>query len=335
MWQAGPTNTLVDVKGLSIGAAEDAEARTGTSVIVFDEPATASVSILGQAPGTRESALLDPSRTVAAIDALVLSGGSAFGLSAAGAVMQELATAGRGYEAAGHRVPIVPAAILFDLANDGSKPADLSSLYAYLGKQAWSARTTKAVRLGATGAGAGATTGGGPGGLGSASCVFDKSAPKQLAGHTIAALVAVNAVGSPYLGDGPHFRAAPFELNGEFGGFGMPEHLPDPALPRMKTLAKPGDNTTIGCVATSLTLTKAACHGLAIAGQDGIAAAIYPAHTSLDGDLIFAASTGSGQTLDDPALLALVQAAATATMARAIARGVHAATKALAAPSQT
>lgn len=310
-----------------VGQAEDRSARTGTSVIVFDAPAIASVSILGQAPGTRDMALLDPGRTVDGIDALVFSGGSAFGLAAADPVMGALAKAGRGFAVGDARVPIVPAAILFDLTNGGEKPDDLGALYRELGKQAFVSLSNNP-KIGAVGAGAGATTGSGSGtlgtgGLGMASTVFGVDAPQALQGKTVAALVAVNAVGSPYFGDGPHLRAAPFELNGEFGGLGIGT-LPGDPTPRMKTLVQPGQNTTIGCVITDIALDKRGCHSLAIAGQDGIASAIYPAHTALDGDLVVGVSTTTANLTSDPALIALLQAASTATMARAIARGVHA-----------
>lgn len=333
MWQAGSKNSLCDVAGLMVGQAEDRSTRTGTSVIVFDTPATASVSILGQAPGTRDMALLDPSRTVDGIDALVFSGGSAFGLAAADPVMSALAKAGRGFAVGDARVPIVPAAILFDLTNGGEKPDDLCALYRKLGEQAF-ASLSKEPKIGTVGAGAGATTGAGTGGLGQgglgqgglgmASTVLGKDAPQALQGKTVAALVAVNAIGSPYFGDGPHLRAAPFELNGEFGWLGTGT-LPSDPTPRMKTLVQPGQNTTIGCVITDIALDKRGCHSLAIAGQDGIASAIYPAHTALDGDLVVGASTVTANPMFDPALIALLQAAGTATMARAIARGVHAA----------
>jgi L-aminopeptidase/D-esterase-like protein len=326
MWHRGMTNGPTDIAGLRVGHASDENAKTGTSVVVFDTPATASVCVLGQAPGTRETELLDPSRTVGQIDALVLSGGSAFGLAAAEPVMAELAKAGRGFQAGSSHVPIVPAAILFDLANNGEKPDDLQALYRELGSIAFKTADADS-QTGSIGAGTGATTGAGKGGLGSASSVFGNDAPEPLRGRAVTALVAVNAIGSPFFGDGPHFRAAPFELDGEFGGLSMPAMCQD-ASPRMKTLAKPGQNTTIGAVITNIALTKRACHSLAIAGQDGIANAIYPAHTSLDGDLVFSASVGEDPAVEEPALLALIQACATATMARAIARGVYAATQA-------
>jgi L-aminopeptidase/D-esterase-like protein len=321
MWHKGKANGPTDIDGVRVGHASDQNAKTGTSVVLFDSPATASVSILGQAPGTRETELLDPSRTVDKIDALVLSGGSAFGLAAAEPVVQELAMAGRGFQAGPARVPIVPAAILFDLANGGKKPDDLQALYRTLGQTAFH-NVSRLPQLGDVGAGAGATIGtGGSGALGTASCVFGEAAPEPLAGKTVAALVAVNAVGSPFLGRGPFLRAWPFELNNEFGGLGAGPV--DPTQLFMKTLAEPGQNTTIGCIITDIALDKRGCHSLAIAGQDGIAAAIHPAHTALDGDLVFGASVATSDSLSDPALLALVQAAVTATMARAIARGIH------------
>lgn len=329
MWHAGPTNSLCDIAGLTLGHGEAPQARTGTSLVVFDTPAKAAVSILGQAPGTRDMALLDPSRTVDGIDALVFSGGSAFGLAAADPVMGALAQSRRGFAVGDARVPIVPAAILFDLTNGGQKPDDLGALYRELGAKAYANLSTPS-QIGAVGAGTGATTGAGngagKGGLGMASAVFGEQAPEALQGRTIAALVAVNAIGSPYLGDGPHLRAAPFEIGDEFGGLGMPATAVA-QTPRMKTLARPGQNTTIGCIVTDIALEKRTCYSLAIAGQDGLACALYPAHTALDGDLVVGASTGSGKPLEDPALIALLQAAATATMARAIARGIHAANR--------
>jgi L-aminopeptidase/D-esterase-like protein len=321
MWHKGETNGLGDVVGIRVGHASDHNAKTGTSVVLFDSPAIASVSILGQAPGTRETELLDPSRTVDTIDALVLSGGSAFGLAAAEPVMQELAKAGRGFKAGPAHVPIVPAAILFDLANGGEKPDDLQALYRTLGQTAFH-NADQSPRLGDVGAGTGATIGtGGSGALGTASCVFNEHAQEPLQDKTVAALVAVNAVGSPFLGQGPHLRAWPFELDEEFGGLGAGPV--DPTQLFMKTLGEPGQNTTIGCIVTDIALDKRGCHSLAIAGQDGIAAAIYPAHTAMDGDLVFGASVGTNAPLLNPGLLALVQAAATATMARAIARGIY------------
>jgi hypothetical protein len=202
---------------------------------------------------------------------------------------------GAAFKAGPARVPIVPAAILFDLANGGKKPDDLQALYRTLGQTAFH-NADQSPRLGDVGAGTGATIGtGGSGALGTASCVFNEHAPEPLQDKTVAALVAVNAVGSPFLGQGPHLRAWPFELDEEFGGLGAGPV--DPTQLFMKTLAEPGQNTTIGCIITDIALDKRGCHGLAIAGQDGISAAIYPAHTALDGDLVFGASVGTNDPI--------------------------------------
>ena len=249
--------------------------------------------------------------TVPGVDALVLSGGSAFGLSAAHGVVAALAEAGRGFEAAGHRVPIVPAAILFDLAAGGGPRAE--GLYPALGRKAVAAAGAD-VALGNFGAGTGATVAGLKGGLGSASAVLPS-------GATVGALVAVNALGEVARRDTGHFWAAPFEIGGEFGGLGV---APAPAdAPATKLSA---NNTTIAIVATDAKLDKAGATRLAVTAHDGMARAIVPAHTPLDGDLVFAASTGQ-RTLPDTEAFLLGHVAAT-VLARAIARGVYAATSA-------
>ncbi|MEX6509090.1 P1 family peptidase [Jiella sp. M17.18] len=322
-WRRGTRNLLTDVAGLSVGHAGDETLKSGATVVVFDRPAIASVAVLGGAPGTRETDLLAPENTVEAIDALVLSGGSAFGLDAASGVMSFLRQSGRGFEVAGFRVPLVPAAILFDLANGGDKDWGLHSPYRDFGHAA-AATAGADFALGSVGAGLGCTTATLKGGIGSASTVLPS-------GVMVAALVAVNAVGSATIGGSRHFWAAPFEMEGEFGNLGLPAPWPeDGAIPRTKFDAAPGGNTTIGIVATDAVMDKAALKRLAIAGHDGLARAIWPAHTDFDGDLVFAAATGTsgislgprgGRTVD-------FGAAAAATMARAVARGVHAASPA-------
>lgn len=307
----GPRNLITDVAGLSVGQAGDAVIRTGVTVVVGDRPMVAGVHVMGGAPGTRETDLLAPDRTVLAVDALVLAGGSAFGLAAADGVMAGLRADGRGFEAAGHRVPIVPAAILFDLANGGRKDWD-ESPYPALGRAAYAARGAD-VALGSAGAGLGATVAGLKGGLGSASA-------RLASGANVGALVAVNALGQVTVGAGPHFWAAPFEEGTEFGGLGA---APAPAPPP-RTKAGGGGNTTVAVVATDLALTKAQAARMAVAAHDGIARAVVPAHTPLDGDLVFACATGLREPEGDD-LLMLGHAAATC-LARAIARGVwHAA----------
>lgn len=304
----GPGNAITDVAGLLVGQATDGAARTGVSVLTGPAPFVAAVSVMGGAPGTRETDLLAPDRVVEEVDALVLSGGSAFGLDAAAGVVAALQAEGRGYPTRGGRVPIVPAAILYDL--DGRARAD--DLYRRLGAEAYGA-AGGTVALGSVGAGTGATTGGLKGGVGTASAVLGT-------GHTVGALVAVNAHGSAIVGEGPHFWAAPWEFGDEFGGLGpAPAAAMDPG--RGGTLKGAGA-TTIAIVATDAALTKAQAHRMAIAAQDGIARALVPSHTPYDGDLVFAVSTGArplGEVLAETTALGH---AAASCLARAVARGV-------------
>jgi L-aminopeptidase/D-esterase-like protein len=314
-------NLLTDVDGLRVGNADDPRVKSGVTVVLCDEPAVASVHIMGGAPGTRETDLLAPEQTVDRIDAVVLSGGSAFGLDAAGGVASALAAAGRGFEVAGMRVPLVPAAILFDLVNGGDKNWGDEPPYTRLGRAAVAA-ASRDFALGTVGAGAGATTANLKGGLGSAST-------RLSSGATVAALVAVNAVGQVTVGDTGHFWAAPFEIGDEFGGLGLPSPLPpDAAALRHKLQAATGANTTIAVLATDAALTKAQAKRLAMVTHDGFARAIWPSHTPFDGDLVFALSTGRIPLADAALDLIEIGAAASACMARAIARGVYEATPA-------
>lgn len=313
-------NLITDVRGLLVGQAQDAEAATGVSVALFDRPTVASVAILGGAPGVRETALLEPQMTVEHVDAIVLSGGSAWGLAAADGVMAHLAGQGRGFAIGPLRVPIVPQAILFDLLNGGAKPwakGGEEAPYRRLGAEA-AADAGADFALGTAGAGFGATTANLKGGLGSASA-------RAATGQIIGALVAVNAVGTATIGDGPHFWAAPHEREGEFGGLGWPSRV-DPADLGLRFKGGAGQNTTIALVATDAVLTKAQCKRLALAAHDGLARALRPSHGALDGDVVFAAATGhSGAPSDAFALTELCTTAAD-VLARAVARGVHAAT---------
>ncbi|MEP2260843.1 MAG: P1 family peptidase, partial [Paracoccaceae bacterium] len=306
----GPKNLITDVAGLSVGQAQDAALKSGVSVVVGDAPMVAGVHVMGGAPGTRETDLLRPEATVTGVDALVLSGGSAFGLAAGDGVTAGLRADGRGFDAAGHLVPIVPAAILFDLANGGDKDWE-ETPYPALGRAAYSARSDT-FELGTAGAGYGATIAGMKGGIGSASVVLPS-------GATVGALVAVNALGQVTVGETPHFWAAPFEEDGEFGAAGVAQG----AAPALRTKMGAGGNTTIAIVATDLTLTKAEATRMAVAAHDGMARAIVPSHTPMDGDLVFGCAT-SKRALADGDTLMLGHAAATC-LARAIARGVYAA----------
>lgn len=310
-------NLLTDIEGVSVGHATDLRLGSGVTAIVFDKPAVASGVVLGGAPGGRDTALLDPSMTVGEVDAFVLSGGSAFGLDAAGGVQAGLREAGRGFPVGNVRVPIVPQAILMDLLNGGDKDWGTHSPYREMGYDAFRAATPGAFALGTMGAGTGATTATFKGGLGSASA-------ETSSGLRVAAIVAVNALGSATVGNGPHFWAAPFERNGEFGGLGYPSSIEEGdvamRLKGMNTTA-----TTIGAIVTDAAITKAEAHRLAIMAHDGLARALLPAHLPLDGDTVFAASTGARPCQGMADFLELCHLA-TLVMARAIARGVYEAT---------
>lgn len=309
----GKCNTITDVPGLSVGQTSDCVLKSGVTVVVGDAPMVTGVHVMGGAPGTRETDLLRPDATVGGVDALVLSGGSAFGLASATGVAEALAADGRGYPAAGHVVPIVPAAILFDLANGGDKDWT-ENPYPALGRAAYYARG-RDVYLGSEGAGTGANVAGLKGGLGSASAILPS-------GGTVGALVAVNALGQVTVGEGPHFWAAPWEEDGEYGGLGVARDPPKSVSKKNGELG----NTTIAVVATDLTLTKAEATRVAIAAHDGMARAIVPSHTPMDGDLVFACATR--QRAPDEHDLGILGHAAAICLARAIARGVYEASSA-------
>ena len=311
-------NLITDVAGVLVGHADDARLGSGVTAIVFDDPVVAAIDVRGGGPGTRESALLDPAMTVERIDAIALAGGSAFGLDAASGVQAWLAEQGRGFAIRSARVPIVPAAILFDLLNGGDKAWGRFPPYRELGYAAAVAAATAGFGLGSVGAGLGATTANLKGGVGSASA-------QTRGGHTVAALAVVNAAGSAVVGDGPWFWAAPFERDGEFGGRGFPAVLPHDAL-AFRTKGSLGENTTLVVVATDAALTKTQATRLAIMAQDGLARAVRPVHTPLDGDVVFAAATGTVPLADPIAGLSQLGAAAADVLARAVARAVYEAT---------
>jgi L-aminopeptidase/D-esterase-like protein len=313
-------NLLTDIAGVRVGHADDAALASGVTAVVFDRPAVAAMDVRGGAPGTREGALLDVANTVEKIDAIALSGGSAFGLEAGGGVQAWLAEQGRGFELRGAIIPIVPGAICFDLLNGGNKKWGRFAPYRDLGFVAAAAAGTS-FALGSVGAGLGATTANLKGGLGSASA-------QTRDGAKVAALAVVNAVGTATVGDGPWFWAAPFEVDGEYGGRGLPASFTaDMLMMRIKggPAATPAENTTLAVVATDAVLTKAQAKRLAMTAQTGFARAIYPVHAPTDGDVVFAASTGERQ-IDPLAGLTELGMVAANVVARAIARGVYAAT---------
>ncbi len=310
-------NLITDVPGLKVGHADDARLASGVTAIVFDEPAVASLDVRGGAPGSRETELLRPEQTVERVDAIVLAGGSAFGLDAPGGVSAWLREQGRGFAIGPALVPIVPGAILFDLNNGGDKAWGRYPPYRDLGYAA-AAGAGGEVALGTIGAGYGATTVNLKGGLGSASA-------RTSDGAIVGAIVAVNAVGSVTIGNGPWFWAAPFEANGEFGARGFPAPLPGDAL-TVRLKGGTGQNTTIALVATDAALTKQQANRLAVVAHDGLARAIYPVHTPLDGDTVFAASTTKRPLADPIRAFAELGAIAANVLARAVARAVYEAT---------
>ncbi|MES0870385.1 P1 family peptidase [Pseudovibrio sp. SCP19] len=320
-----PRNLITDVPGLKVGNAHCEKTKSGVTVLIPDEQAVASVAILGGAPGTRDIALLEPEQTVNAIDALVLSGGSAFGLDAGSGAQVRLAELGKGFKVGSAVIPITPTAILFDLLNGGDKSWGRKPVYREMGIEAVD-NAGEDFELGSAGAGFGATTADLKGGLGSASL----SLPR---GGTVGALIAVNALGRPTIGDTPYFWAAPSEQNGEFGGLGWPTEMPgmDRTVQTKFTLGtidlSPNTNTTIGIVATDLILTKSEAKRIATAAHDGYARALWPAHTPMDGDLLFVISTGKRKMQDPMVELLELGAYAAQTVSRAIARGVYNATE--------
>ncbi|MEE9314589.1 MAG: P1 family peptidase [Rhizobiaceae bacterium] len=322
----GRQNLITDVSGLRVGQSQDDQLKSGVTALLCDTENVTSVHVMGGAPGTRETDLLQPENTVQSVDALVLAGGSAFGLDAASGVQAALREQGKGFVVRDQRIPIVPTAILFDLINGGDKNWGKHSPYRELGYEAVN-NAGVSFELGSVGAGAGALVGGPnaglKGGLGSSSIVLDN-------GITIGALVAVNALGAPTVGLGKHFWAAPFEQDDEFGGHGLSNAKCQESREvriKFRDSQSQGANTTIGIIATDAVLNKGQAKRLAVAAHDGFARALWPAHTPLDGDLIFAIATGaSGIGLDIESQIDL-SAAAAGTMSRAIARGIYEATE--------
>ncbi|ODU00573.1 MAG: hydrolase [Pseudonocardia sp. SCN 72-86] len=317
MTGAGRHNDITDVVGIRVGHAqvEGEGALSGTTVVLAPPGgASAGVDVRGAAPGTRETDLLDPRNTVDKVHAIVLGGGSAYGLDAAAGVMARLEEAGAGFAVPGGVVPIVPAAVLFDLGRGGRFGARPGAVH---GIAAFDAASDGPVPQGVVGAGTGAVAGGLKGGIGSASAVLPD-------GTTVAALIAVNAVGSPAdLATGA-LHAGRHGLPGEFdlppvrdaGGVGA-------ALARHTGSA--GTATTIGVVATDATLDKAGCARLATMGHDGLARSLAPVHTVMDGDTIFGMATGTRPAPDLPGLFAL-HATAADVVARAVVHAILAAT---------
>lgn len=323
MVRPGARNLITDVAGLRVGNAEDHKVRTGVTVILGDALTTAVVDVRGGAPGTRDTEALDPVAIDGGADAVVLSGGSVYGLDAPAGVTALLREQGRGVLFGGVNVPIVPGAILFDLTNGGDKDWGAETPYRRLGRAAAELAATAGnasldFPLGNVGAGLGARAGAYKGGLGSASAVTDD-------GFTVGAVVAVNALGSPLLPGTDVFWAFPFEQQGEFGGRRLKGPVePDLDLPHDMKGALPRTNTTIAVIAVDAEVSGVELKRIAIMAQDGIARALRPVHTPFDGDIVFAMATGR-RKLGEPRPRHIMRLGSIAadTLARAIARGVY------------
>jgi L-aminopeptidase/D-esterase-like protein len=309
----GPRNSLTDVAGLLVGSAEDVAARTGVTVVLPDRAVLAAVDVRGGAPGMINTEALQPGGLIRELHGLVLSGGSVFGLEAATGLMIWLARRGRGFTAWGPCIPCVAGAILFDLLNGGDKGWGDEPPYRRLAQEAADAAGAD-VRLGNAGAGIGAVAGGLKGGLGSASAV------DATTGITMAALVAVNAVGSVTMPGSATMWAWHLEQAEELGGQRPPPRATGHAF---ETKGGIGMNTTIGVVATDAVLDQAQLQRLAVMGQDGYAYAIRPIHTPMDGDAVFALATGAVPLPDRPDALVRLGTIAADVVARAVMRGVH------------
>ncbi len=319
----GPLNLITDVAGLSVGHATDEGARTGVTVALLPGGWTAAVDIRGGGPGERETAPLGLENLVGRAHAVVLTGGSVFGLAAADGVCAALSARGEGLALGPTAVPIVPAAVLYDLANGGDKAWGLDPPYRRLGIKAEAAAGER-FALGAVGAGRGAQAGRRQGGVGSASVDLGE-------GVMVGALVAANPLGSALMPDDRTFWAWPFEMGGEFGGArpaaDLVAHDPVPELSRLAPAGlQAGTATTIALVATSAELTAPECKRVAMMAHDGLARAVRPAHTPFDGDTVFAAAPASGG-VPLPAesrwgRVARIGSAAADCLARAIARAV-------------
>jgi L-aminopeptidase/D-esterase-like protein len=325
VFRPGPRNLITDVAGLKVGHATDEAVRTGVTALFCESGWAAAADVRGGGPGTREIEALAPENLVGRAHAVVLAGGSVFGLAAADGVAASLSAQGIGLQLrpGSPAIPIVPCAVLHDLGNGGDKGWGLSPPYRDLGLSASSAAQGD-FALGSVGAGRGALAGMRKGGIGSASL--------DCGGLLVGALVAVNSIGSAVMPDGKTFWAWPFELQQEFGGGGPPHaamDLSDPAPDEARLMAvgrlRPGANTTIAVVACNADLTSVECKRVAMMAQDGIARAVRPAHTPFDGDTVFALASAE-RPLDGSLLRAAqigrIGSAAADCLARAIARAV-------------
>ena len=319
----GPRNLITDVGGLRVGQSHSIAARTGVTVILPDDRAVCAVDVRGGGPGTRETDALSPENLVEAVDAVVLSGGSVYGLAAADGITSWLGARGRGYGLVARsdvpRSPVVPAAILYDLANGGDRAWGEDPPYRLLGRAAIEVCGLD-FAMGTAGAGYGAMAGSLKGGTGSASIIAAD-------GITVGAIACVNSYGSVVAPGGRSFWAAPFELGGEYGGLGSAGLAAAPDdWGLAKTNPQARTNTTIACIATDIALTPSQAKRVAVMAQDGLARAIRPIHAPFDGDVVFALSTALRPLEGGDFTIARIGALAADVLARAVARAVFEAT---------
>jgi L-aminopeptidase/D-esterase-like protein len=327
MFRPGPKNLITDIAGLKVGHATNEQVRSGTTVLLCGSGWPAAVDVRGGGPGTRETDALATENLVGRAHAIVLAGGSIFGLAAADGVAALLSVQGVGLQlrAGSPAIPIVPCAVLHDLANGGDKQWGLSPPYRDLGLEA-AGNAGAEFALGSIGAGRGALAGVRKGGIGSASLDLH-------GGLMVGALVALNSVGSALMPDGKTYWAWAFELGDEFGGGGPPSQamdLSDPAPDESRLLGigrlREGVNTTLGVIACNAALSTAECRRVAMMAQDGIARAVRPAHTPFDGDTVFALASGELALEEKPlraAQIGRIGSAAADCLSRAICRAVH------------
>jgi D-aminopeptidase len=321
--RTGPHNLITDVAGLRVGQADDPAVATGVTVILPDEAAFAACDVRGGGPASRETDVLAAENLVQKVDGIVLSGGSVYGLGTADGIAAWMGARNRGFSFRPTPgippSPILPTACLYDLANGGDKGWGEDPPYRRLGVEATEA-VSQEFALGTAGAGYGANAGGLKGGLGSASVV-------SADGLTVGALVAVNSMGSAIAPGGRQFWAAPWEMNGEFGGLGTDRLAAGPEEYRPDT--EPRTNTTLACIATDVALNRVELQRMAIMAQDGMARALRPSHAPFDGDIVFTLSTAQQEAAEElprPVLVTRLGALAADVLTRAIARAVYEAT---------
>jgi len=280
----GPKNSITDIDGFLVGNSQDEHIKSGVTVLTRSTSFRASVSILGGAPGTKETDLLSPDKIVENIDGIVLAGGSAFGLDAASGVMDCLRDQNRGFDTGGIKVPIVPSAILFDLKNGGFKEWDINP-YRELGRNAF-LKVSDDFEIGSVGAGCGATTSVVKGGLGTSSVFYGDRIK-------VGGMVAVNSVGSPC------FPGTDILFSDFYGGENAAKERSTINSQINPTKLLTGEATTLGIVCTNLDFNKNDLHRIATSAHSGIARAIEPSHTPFDGDIIFSATSIERFTTSD------------------------------------